>query len=135
MKARYTKFDMLYLLKTLKIKLKKSTLGRNVAGKKLPTAHAINTFINMSDVIRQFFSNRLVDNQRSIFVDLPDKILKRLNQTGMISIDVEVVRISGGHYSNFGKQPQKRTVKFIRFHYNKCIAVHFAVHHEIGTIV
>src|SRR5690606_40155094 len=72
--------DMFNRSKSMEIELKKSAFGGDVAGKKLPPAHAVNIFIDMMDVIREHFCNGLVNDELSSVIDLPNKLPEQIGR-------------------------------------------------------
>jgi hypothetical protein len=94
MKTGDTEPNVLDLTKSMQVEFKKSAFGGNAAGKKLSPAHAVNIFSNVVDVVGKKLYYRFVNDQISAWIDLPDKIFKRTDNTIVIAVNVEMVCIS-----------------------------------------
>ena len=71
MKTRDTKpYTLILRTEATKVEFKESAVRSNIAGKKLPPAHAVNMFSHMINVRCQLIGNRFVNDQVATFLDL-----------------------------------------------------------------
>src|SRR5690606_37151615 len=127
--------DVLYLIETVKVKFKKSALRDNVAGKKLSPAHAVCILGYMFCLVSKPFFDRLVNNQRATFFNLSDKIPERSEYAFVISVNIEVIRISRRNDRCLRIQRQERAIKFISFNNHPHFIADLSLHNEIRVVI